>query len=248
MKRWFALLLVSSLHVHAQVAVADSIQLEKHHVFSYKPLVVPTVLIAYGVIGLNNEQLQKINEGIRDEVGDHIDRQIRIDDVTMYVPALSVYALNLAGDHGRHNFGECTVIFATFYLVSSGAVHALKLMTHVQRPDGSSFDSFPSGHTTLAFAGAEFLYQEYRDKSVWYGVAGYAVATGTGILRMVNNRHWLTDVAAGAGIGILSTKMAYWIAPKINRSLFGEKKNKMGAVVAPFYSGEVTGLQIGWFF
>ena len=37
---------------------------------------------------------------------------------------------------------------------------------------------------------------------------------------MYNNRHWLTDVAAGAGIGILSTKIAYWLYPFLNSKLF----------------------------
>jgi membrane-associated phospholipid phosphatase len=57
-------------------------------------------------------------------------------------------------------------------------------------------------------------WQEYKDVSIWYGISGYVVATGTGFFRMYNDRHWLTDVAAGAGIGILCTKTAYWLYPK----------------------------------
>lgn len=89
-----------------------------------------------------------------------------------------------------------SVILVTSYAIMATTVLGLKSISHVERPDGSSNNSFPSGHTATAFMGAEFLYQEYKDKSIWYGIAGYAVATGTGLFRIYNNRHWLTDVAA----------------------------------------------------
>ena len=59
------------------------------------------------------------------------------------------------------------------------------------------------------------LWQEYKDYSPWIAYSGYAVAAGTGFLRMYNNRHWLSDVIAGAGFGMLSTKLAYWLYLKI---------------------------------
>ncbi|MCD8260639.1 MAG: hypothetical protein LUD15_03380 [Bacteroides sp.] len=73
-------------------------------------------------------------------------------------------------------------------------------------------------------------------------MAGYTVATGTGVLRMYNNRHWLGDVAAGAGFGILSTKLAYLIQPCISRMFTGTTKGKNFFVVAPSYNGEHTEL------
>lgn len=124
-----------------------------------------------------------------------------------------------------------------------GTVNGLKNISGVERPDGTSRNSFPSGHTATAFMGAEFLFQEYKDVSIWYGISGYLVATGTGFFRMYNDRHWLTDVAAGAGIGILSTKIAYWIHPFIKRNLFKDKENTIG-VVMPFYNGKEYGIGI----
>ena len=122
-----------------------------------------------------------------------------------------------------------------------GTVNIVKNTGNIERPDGSSNNSFPSGHTATAFMGAEFLYQEYKDVSIWYGISGYIVAAGTGYFRMYNNRHWLSDVAAGAGIGILSTKIAYWIHPLIKRSIFKDKESTNG-IVMPFYNGKEFGL------
>ena len=127
------------------------------------------------------------------------------------------------------------------------SVNGLKKITRVQRPDGTSRNSFPSGHTATAFMGAEFLYQEYKDVSVWYGVTGYVVATGTGLFRMYNNRHWLTDVAAGAGIGILSTKIAYWLHPVLKEKVF-KNKESLDGVVAPFYNDGAYGLSMSFQF
>ena len=78
--------------------------------------------------------------------------------------------------------------------------------------DGSG-RAFPSGHTATAFVAAEFIQQEFKDASPWYGFAGYTVATATGTLRMLKNAHWFSDVVAGAGVGILTTKLTYLAYP-----------------------------------
>jgi membrane-associated phospholipid phosphatase len=109
----------------------------------------------------------------------------------------------------------------------------------VLRPDGSAYNSFPSGHTATAFANAEFMRMEYKDVSPWYGIAGYAVATGTGLLRMYNNKHWFNDVVAGAGFGIAGTRLAYWLYPKIQHSLFHGKST--GTVLMPTYQSGSLG-------
>ncbi|WP_293891690.1 phosphatase PAP2 family protein [Flavobacterium sp.] len=210
--------------------------------FKYKQIIIPTALIGYGVIGLASDDLKDFNLGIRNEVTDDIDGKLTIDDYSQYAPALSVYALNLCGIKGKNNLRNRTIILGTSYLLMAGTVIGLKSLTKIERPDGSNFDSFPSGHTATAFAGAEFMWQEYKDVSVWYGISGYIVATGTGFFRIYNNKHWLTDVAAGAGIGILSTKLAYWIFPYVNKHIFKSKKNIDTGMIAPFYNGNQMGL------
>lgn len=209
--------------------------------FNYKPLLIPAVLIGYGVIGLENHQLGSFNKQIREEVREDIDEKITLDDFSQYAPMVAVYGLNILGVEGKNDLGNRTVIMGTSYLIMSSAVLGLKSLSRIERPDGTSNNSFPSGHTATAFAGAEFLWQEYKDKSFWYGISGYMVATGTGLFRMYNNRHWLTDVAAGAGIGILSTKIAYWINPYLQNKIFSPKDKKVSSVIMPFYNGKQLG-------
>lgn len=212
--------------------------------FNYKQLIIPSLLIGYGIVGIESDQLKSWNTHIRDEVKEDIDQQTSIDDFSQWTPAASVFALDAFGIEAKHDLRDRAVIFATSYAIMTTTVLSLKSITKIERPDGSSNNSFPSGHTATAFAGAEMLWQEYKDKSIWYGVAGYAVATGTGLFRIYNNRHWLTDVAAGAGIGILSTKIAYWLNPVITKTLFGgdTKEKKTTSFIMPSYDGKTVGL------
>lgn len=220
----------------------DSLEVDSLKSFHFKKLILPAALISYGIIGIESDQLKLFNTQIKEEVIEDIDEKITIDDFSQYAPAASVYALNAIGIKGKHNLRDRSVILATSYMIMSASVLSMKSITKIERPDGTSNNSFPSGHTATAFAGAEFLWQEYKDKSIWYGIAGYTVATGTGLFRIYNNRHWLTDVAAGAGIGILSTKIAYWMYPYINSILQGEKKSKSITVMAPSYDGKTFGI------
>ncbi len=235
--------------MNGQNLVQDSLQAVVKTPFNFKPLIAPTVLIGYGLISIENDQLKILDSMISEEVMENIDGQITVDDFSQYLPALSVYGLNAAGIQGKHNFKNRTILLTTSYLIMGASVLSLKAVTHVQRPDGSTFNSFPSGHTATAFMGAEFLWQEYKDVSIWYGIAGYAIATGTGIFRIYNNRHWLSDVAMGAGIGILSTKVAYWIYPFIQKKIFNGKSEGQGfSTIAPFYNGEQAGLAFSMIF
>lgn len=236
-------LFIATLSVFGQDTVSDTLQIKKETKFKYEALIIPTVLIGYGVIGIESDGLKFFNTEIKDEINEHIDNKFTIDDISQYTPFLSVYGLNALGIKGKHNFKDRTIILGTAYLIMGGTVNGLKNISGVERPDGTSRNSFPSGHTATAFMGAEFLFQEYKDVSIWYGISGYLVATGTGFFRMYNDRHWLTDVAAGAGIGILSTKIAYWIHPFIKRNLFKDKENTIG-VVMPFYNGKEYGIGI----
>jgi membrane-associated phospholipid phosphatase len=220
---------------------SDSLSVNKNIKFKYEALLIPTILIAYGVVGLESHTLKGINTDTKEEINEHIDNKLTIDDFSQYSTFLSVYALNAAGVKGKNNFKDRTIILGTAYLIMGTTVNVIKMTGNEMRPDGTSNNSFPSGHTATAFMGAEFLYQEYKDVSVWYGISGYLVAAGTGFFRMYNDRHWLSDVTAGAGIGILSTKIAYWIHPVIKKTIFKKKENLNG-VIMPIYNGKQYGL------
>lgn len=231
--------LIAQNSVNDTIVVKDTVQNLK---FNYKQLIIPSVLISYGFIGLESDQLKGFNSEIKAEINEDIDNKVSIDDFSQWTPAVAVYGLNSVGIKGKNNLKDRSIILASSYLMMSASVFALKNITKVERPDGSSNNSFPSGHTATAFAGAEFMYQEYKDQSIWYGVAGYVVATGTGLFRMYNDRHWLTDVVAGAGIGILSTKAAYWIYPYLQHKVFkSSKENKTASMIMPFYNGKELG-------
>jgi len=62
--------------------------------------------------------------------------------------------------------------------------------------------SFPSGHTTASFAVASVIATQFRD-SKWIPITAYSVAGLAGLSRIYENKHWLTDVVAGATIGTL---------------------------------------------
>lgn len=153
-----------------------------------------------------------------------------------------MYVLNLSGIKGRHNFKDRTIILGIASLFTAASVNAIKYTAKVERPDKSAINSFPSGHTAVAFMGAEFLWQEYKDVSIWYGIGGYAIATLTGGFRIYNNKHWIGDVAFGAGLGILSTKLAYLLYPAIQNKWSNKKGNKL--VFYPYYNGQQGGISI----
>lgn len=212
-----------------------------NHSFPLRSFIIPAGLISYGFTSLNYNGFRKINEHINEEVAiEHPHHKVGIDNYLQYAPAIAVYGLNAAGIHGKHNFKDRTILYGMSMFISNATVFSIKKFSGEQRPDFSDAYSFPSGHTANAFVAAEFMRQEYKDVSPWYGVAGYAVAATTGYLRMYNNKHWFGDVVAGAGVGIASTRLAYWLYPIIKR---GFSKNKdLNTVVMPTYQQGAIGL------
>jgi hypothetical protein len=229
------LLILCFLNTSAQNTSVDSLPHEK---FNYKPLIIPTVFIGYGLISLNNISLKSIDSSIQESC--NASNTNYIDDIAMLLPAISVYGLDLADVKGKHNFKDRTLIIGTASVIVLSSVLATKSITERERPNGASKDSFPSGHTAIAFMGAEFLYQEYKHISPWYGIVGYGVAAATGYLRVSNNKHWFSDVVAGAGYGILSTKIAYLLHPYLQKKLF--ESTTSTSFVTPFYTGEYMGV------
>ena len=120
--------------------------------------------------------------------------------------------LKTLGVDSRSNWSSMLVSDALSVAIMSSAINLIKYTVSIKRPDGSSNNSFPSGHTATAFMAATMLNKEYGHKSPFISIGAYSVAAATGIMRILNNRHWISDVIAGAGIGIMSTELGYMLS------------------------------------
>lgn len=139
-----------------------------------------------------------------------------LDDYMQFAPLAVSTVLKVAGYEGRSNFWRYVASAGASYVVMAALVNGLKYSVRQMRPDGSTPNSFPSGHTATAFTAATILHKEYGlTRSPWWSVLGYTTATATGIMRTLNNRHWISDVLVGAGIGIISTDIGYTLVDLI---------------------------------
>lgn len=224
--------------IHAQIT-APIVQVP----VTLKSLIIPGALFAYGALALNVDLLRKQNLEIKEFIWDHNPhRKFAIEDYTLFIPAAAVYGLNIAGVKGQNNFVDRSIIYGLSNAIANGIGFGVKQFGVELRPDSSDRFSFPSGHTFEAFVSAEFLHQEYKGRIHWTVIAGgYAVAIGTGFMRMYNNKHWFGDVLAGAGVGIASTRFAYYIYPLAKHLLFGSKKIKGDALILPTYQNGMIG-------
>lgn len=242
MKRLSFIFIICWLQI-AATAQVDSVKIKRDPVFAadtailpatdfapasgnrirIKQFITPATLVTFGALADGSPWLKKLNKSTKNEIReDHPFFRTHIDDVMEYAPGVAVFGIRALGVKGQNTVGHEAMLYAMSLAINGAIVTPLKHITKVERPDGSTKWSFPSGHTSTAFASAEFLRKEYKDVSPWYGVAGYVVATATGVLRMYNNRHWLGDVVAGAGFGIASTNLAYLLYNKLN---IGNRKN-----------------------
>ncbi|MBB2150349.1 phosphatase PAP2 family protein [Pedobacter gandavensis] len=197
------------------------------------PFIIPAVFIGYGLMAKGDNFIRDLDRTTQAELQeDHPFFSKHADDFMRYVPALAVYGLNLAGVKGRNSYLDATGNYVVSMGIMTGMVAIAKKQSHRLRPDGSGYDSFPSGHSAASFVAAEFLKQEYKDVSPWIGYAGYAVATTTGVFRLYNNKHWVSDVVAGAGVGILSAKLGYLVYPQLKKLIMGRKQTNFNLVPA----------------
>lgn len=166
----------------------------------------------------------------------------RTDDYLQYSPGAVMLALKAAGVQGRSTWGEMLTASAAAYATMGVSVNALKYTTSVERPDGANTHSFPSGHSATAFMMAGLLTREYGQLSPWVGVGAYSLASVTGAMRIANNKHWLSDVLTGAGLGILSAEAGYLVSDLLFKKGFSEEY--LSDDETPSFFGLYTGT--GW--
>ena len=153
------------------------------------------------------------------------------DDYLQYAPAAIMVGMKACGYQSRSSWGRMLASDAFSVALMAGAVNGIKYSVGRLRPDGSRYNSFPSGHTSTAFMTATMLHQEYGWRSPWFSIGGYTAAAITGVSRICNNRHWLSDVVAGAGIGIGAVHLGYYLTDLI----FREKHLSDGYVEPCFF-------------
>ena len=209
MKKSF-LTLVLSLKILIPIIGQNQNHDSTFHKASVTHYIIPAVLIGAG-IAVNNQDFKNKQTTWHNE--NYKDFSTKADDFLQIAPHAAVFGLDWIGVKSKHDFKDKVGLMLTGGIIMLGTVNALKYTTDQLRPDGSAANSFPSGHTANAFFGATILAKEYADKSILITIGGYTVATATGYLRMANNRHWASDVLAGAGIGIISGEVSYIVYP-----------------------------------
>lgn len=145
-----------------------------------------------------------------------------LNAVVLGAATLATYGVaHLAGsDHFKH----VTVDVLRAQLLSLGVTYGLKYSVGRERPDGSSDDSFPSGHAAQAFASATVLARHLGPKMAWPALV---VASFVSLSRVNQHRHYLSDVLFGAGLGIgigwntVHRESSWTVSPGVSRSRVG---------------------------
>lgn len=212
--------------------------------FKPKSLILPASLIAVGAVGtaidgMNDFHLFSRKESVK---------QIRVDDYMEWGMLGWVFVCDLMGKE-KHNWVDQLCLVTLAEGMNAVMTRSLKYGVGETRPDGGPY-SFPSGHTANAFLGAHMAYKEFKDSSPLLAYSGYALATFVAGSRLYNNRHWVADVLAGAGFGILSVELSYLVYFPI-RNAIARKINLKGSnrlVVAPTLNGQGGGMYLSYSF
>lgn len=206
----FCVLFFSFLTTFTFAQKQDSLKTENTRFnFKYNKLYVPVGLMVSGVIFDSNSRESLKNE-IVEERNEHLfGFTNHVDDYAQFAPFIAIYGFEMTGMKPKTDWKNRTAILIKGQVLNLGLVYVLKTTLKKTRPDGTAY-SFPSGHTANAFAGATMLSIEYGETYKWVPYVSYGVATGIGVMRMANNKHYISDVLFGAGLGILSMKVAYW--------------------------------------
>lgn len=200
----------------------------------FPSMIIPGILIVYGITTIKNSGLYSSYQARNDIQNVFGSSRSSLDDYLIYAPYLEFGALLLLKVDCKNDMVNTLLLIAKAELLMVAIVLPMKSITKVERPDGSNNQAFPSGHTAEAFVAATIVYREYRYKSPWYGIGAYALATTVGMYRMINDKHWESDVLVGAGIGMLSTNLVY--ATHLHR--WGRKE----FCLIPTYNGFSKGL------
>lgn len=188
-----------------------------------RPYITPSVLIGSGLfIHSSSGNFSRFN--LQNKIlTRYPNSQTHLDDYLPFIPIGQMYLGKVVGLKSKNNyFNQSKQLFFS-QLFTSILTHTLKRTTLVTRPDNTPY-AFPSGHTSMAFSSATTLFYEYKDNHPVYASSGFIFASATGGLRVLNNRHWVSDVLVGAGIAIVTTHLVYRLEPLKNWNPLRKKK------------------------
>ena len=195
----------------------DSLQdcINKHYL---KPsaLIIPGSFLIYSGLTPAITGIQKLDDSLYMQIRkNHPAFHTNAEEYLMWAPSASIYIMDAVHLKTQHNFKEHLILDATSIIITGGAGYIMRLISKNISSYNTYHTQFPSGHTANAFRSAEFFHQELKNRNPVLSYGGYLVATSVGVLRIYNKDHLLSQVLAGAGLGILSTKVTYWIFDKI---------------------------------
>ncbi|MBQ8050510.1 MAG: hypothetical protein IJ197_02890 [Bacteroidaceae bacterium] len=186
-------------------------------------VVVPATMIAVGAAAVSAPRLCDWKTDVRDafQRGRGTHRKANVETWATLSMQVTTMAL---GPRPKHNLTDRLLVKATSYALLYATMPVVRRCVREPRPDGHGSHAFPSLKTANAFMAAE---QTRIERGWGWGMAFYGVAAGVGVLQMYNDRCYLNDVLAGAGSGILTTHVAYWLLP-LERRWLGLDKRKKG--------------------
>lgn len=189
---------------------------QKGHYLKPVSLIIPGSFILYGSLKSSITGIQQTDDDIMASVKrNHPDFSTTADDYLMWAPSASIYLMDALHVKTRHSFTEHLILDAGSIVVAGGVGFVMRKISHNIDVYNKQGTKFPSGHTTNAFRGAEIFHQELKAIHPLLSYSGYLVATTVGVLRIYNKSHLLSEVLAGAGLGILSAKLTYWAFDKV---------------------------------
>ncbi len=247
-----AIALSVPVKMHGRQADCDSLSADnrskENYRLEWRQTILPVSLMGAGAVALAPGFVRNGSRSVTNSVIDIRggDKRIEFDDYIQYLPVAGSLMIGCTGARARHSFRDRFLIVATSYATLAVLTNIPKLCIDEKRPEFPGHNSFPSGHTATAFMGAELVRMEYGG---WYGAGAYSVAAAVGFLRMYNGRHWLHDVVAGAGAGILSARIGEWsciLWQKIFREKGKSGKNLVFTPLAVPMNGGFYGFVMGY--
>jgi membrane-associated phospholipid phosphatase len=207
-----------------------------YHTRVFKATICPALLIGWGVSTIHGHGLYSSYDVYKTIHTLNISHT-HADNYLQFVPLAEFVTLSLLKVKRHDDLINTGILIIKSGILTGIAVEGLKHVIYEVRPDSlhasDRNQSFPSAHTAVAFMAATLVYKEFKDKSIWYGVGAYTAAAGVGVLRMVNNLHWESDVFVGAGLGILSVNLVYLT----HKYKWGKKGNAL--LVPSYYNGSL---------